>query len=208
LYTQAVFLAEKARRYYGFKESPGFLPNPVPIPETTHRKNPRPTACFLARWDPQKRVELFFKLTLEHPEIHFIAMGRSHDEARDRELRDRYGEVPNLQLTGFVSEEEKSRILGESWMLVNTSVREALPVSFLEALAHGTPIISGENPDGLTADYGYLVEDGDYSAAVKRLLTDDERLEKGYQGRRHVEEVHEARRVVDRHVKIYESLEV
>jgi glycosyltransferase involved in cell wall biosynthesis len=208
LYTQALFLAEKARRYYGFEEFPGFLPNPVPVPETPCGKSPRPTACFLARWDPQKRVELFFGLALEHPEIHFTAMGRSHDEARDRELRDTYGGVPNLQLTGFVSEEEKSRILGGSWALVNTSVREALPVSFLEALAHGTPIISGENPDGLTADYGYLVEDGDYSAAVKRLITDDERLEKGNRGRRHVEEVHEASKVMDRHVKIYESLEV
>ena len=208
LYTQAWFLAEKARSYYGFKESPGFLPNPVPIPETPSRKNPRPTACFLARWDPQKRVELFFKLALKHPEVHFIAMGQSHDEARDRELKERYDGVPNLQLTGFVSEEEKSRILGESWVLVNTSVREALPVSFLEALAHGTPIISWEDPDSLTADYGYVAENGDYYAAVKQLLTDDERLEKGYRGRRHVEEVHEAGRVVDRHVKIYESLEV
>jgi len=208
LYTQAWFLAEKARRYFGFKELPGLLPNPVPIPETPRGKNPRPTACFLARWDPQKRVELFFKLALEHPEVNFIAMGRSHDEARDRDLRDRYGGVPNLQLTGFVSEEEKSRILGESWVLVNTSVREALPVSFLEALAHGTPIISGENPDGLTADYGYLAEDGDYSAALDRLLADEERVERGYRGRRYVEEIHEAGKAVDRHVKIYESLEV
>jgi glycosyltransferase involved in cell wall biosynthesis len=208
LYTQAWFLAEKARRYFGFKELPGLLPNPVPIPETPRGKNPRPTACFLARWDPQKRVELFFKLALEHPEVNFIAMGRSHDEARDRDLRDRYGGVPNLQLTGFVSEEEKSRILGESWVLVNTSVREALPVSFLEALAHGTPIISGENPDGLTEDYGYLAEDGDYSAALDRLLADEERVERGYRGRRYVEEIHEAGKAVDRHVKIYESLEV
>ncbi len=208
LYTQARFLAEKARRYYGFEELPGFLPNPVPVPEKPGGKSPRPTVCFLARWDPQKRVELFFKLAVEHPEVRFVAMGRSHDEARDRELRIRYGGAPNLQLTGFVSEEEKSRILGESWALVNTSVREALPVSFLEALAHGTPIISGENPDGLTENYGYVAGDGDYSAAVNRLLADDERLEKGYRGRRYVEEVHEAGNAVDRHVKIYESLEV
>ncbi len=58
--------------------------------------------------------------------------------------------MPNLRLTGFVTEEEKSRILASSWALMNTSVREALPVSFLEALAHKTPIISGEDPDGLT----------------------------------------------------------
>jgi len=93
-------------------------------------------------------------------------------------------------------------------VLVNTSVREALPVSFLEALAHGTPIISGENPDGLTEDYGYLAEDGDYSAALDRLLADEERVERGYRGRRYVEEIHEAGKAVDRHVNIYESLEV
>jgi glycosyltransferase involved in cell wall biosynthesis len=208
LYTQARFLAEKARRYYGFDEPPSFLPNPVPVPERPGVKSTWPTVCFLARWDPQKRVELFLNLAQEHPEVWFIAMGRSHDDARDRELRTRYGGVLNLQLTGFVSEEEKSSILGMSWALVNTSIREALPVSFLEALAHGTPIISGENPDGLTADYGYVVEDGDYLDALSRLLTDEERLDKGRRGRRHVMEVHEAGKVVDRHVKIYESIEV
>jgi glycosyltransferase involved in cell wall biosynthesis len=208
LYTQARFLAEKARAYYGFEETPRLLPNPVPIPENPGRKSPRPTVCFLARWDPQKRVELFLKLAPEHPEVQFIAMGHSHDDAKDMELRERYGGAPNLQLTGFVSEMEKSRILGTSWALVNTSIREALPVSFLEALAHGTPIISGENPDGLTSDYGYVAEDGDYSAALNRLLTDDERQDKGRRGRRHVMEAHEAGKVVDRHVEIYESSEV
>jgi glycosyltransferase involved in cell wall biosynthesis len=208
LYTQARFLAEKARRYYGFEELPGFLPNPVPVPEKPGGKSTRPTVCFLARWDPQKRVELFLKLALEHPDVQFIAMGRGHDDARDRMLRERYGGVPNLRMTGFVTEDEKSGMLGESWALVNTSVREALPVSFLEALAHGTPIVSGEDPDGLTADYGYVVEDGDYSAALGRLLADDGRPGKGRGGRRHVMEVHEAGAVVDRHVKIYESIEV
>ncbi len=208
LYTQARFLAEKARNYYGFKELPGFLPNPVPIPAEPAGKSQWPTVCFLARWDPQKRVELFLELAHKHPDIRFIAMGRSHDEARDWRLREKYGGAPNLQLTGFVSEAEKSRILGESWALVNTSVREALPVSFLEALAHGTPIISGENPDGLTSDYGCVVEDGDYSCALNRLLEDDERLEKGRRGRRHVMDFHEAGKVVDRHVEIYEATEV
>jgi len=208
LYTQAWFLAEKARAYYGFEETPRLLPNPVPVPEKPTGKSPRPTVCFLARWDPQKRVELFLELAQEHPDVRFIAMGRSHDDAKDRELRERYRGVPNLQLTGFVTEEEKSRILGASWALVNTSIREALPVSFLEALAHGTPIISGENPDDLTSEYGYVVEDGDYSSALDRLLADDERQDKGRRGRRHVMEVHEAGRVVDLHVEIYESSEV
>lgn len=206
LYTQAVFLAEKARRYYGFEGHSVFLPNPVPVPRKPGAKSPMPTVCFLARWDPQKRVELFLELAPRHPGFRFIAMGRSHDEALDRTLRMMYGDAPNLQMTGFVSEEEKSRILGMSWALVNTSVREALPISFLEALAHETPIISGENPDGLTESYGYVARDGDYSDALNRLLIDDERLEKGRRGRRYVADTHEAGKVVDRHARIYESM--
>ncbi len=115
------------------------------------RKADTPTVCFLARWDPQKRVEVFFELAEMFPEVEFIAMGRSHDIEADARLRKWCEGIPNLSCPGFVSEEEKSRILEKSWALVNTSVREALPISFLEALAHETPILSGEDPDGLTS---------------------------------------------------------
>lgn len=203
LYAQARFLATRAQRLFNLKATPGFLPNPVPVPERTPEKSSEPTVCFLARWDPQKRVELFLSLARRLPQVRFIAMGRGHNPPRDAALRRAYGGAPNLELTGFVSEEEKSRVLGESWALVNTSVREALPVSFLEALAHGTPIISGENPDGLTERYGYRVEGGDYESAIHRMLRDPERLRKGAEGRSHVKRVHDADRVADLHVKVY-----
>ncbi len=206
IYAQAYFLIEKARNLYGLRSDPSFLPNPVPIPENTMEKAGTPTVCFLARWDPQKRVEIFFNLAINHPSINFIAMGKSHDPAKDEELRNKYGSLPNLKLTGFVSEEEKSRILGRSWALVNTSVREALPVSFLEALAHETPIISGENPDDLTTTYGHHVKDEDYSTGLKWLIESDEWMRKGRQGRDHVREVYEMDHVVDLHVEKYVKL--
>jgi len=203
LYTQARFLAPRAQRLFGLKHPPGFLPNPVPVPDKLPEKSDEPTVCFLARWDPQKRVELFLSLAQRLPHVRFIAMGRGHDPYRDAALRKAYGGAPNLELTGFVSEEEKSRILGTSWALVNTSVREALPVSFLEALAHGTPIISGENPDGLTEMYGYHVTGGDYMGAICRMLSDPERRRKGSEGRRHVKRVHDEDRVADLHLRVY-----
>jgi len=203
LYTQARFLAPRAMRLFNLKKPPGLLPNPVPVPGRTPEKSSEPTVCFLARWDPQKRVELFLSLARRLPQVRFIAMGRAHDPVRDAQLRAAYGGAPNLKLTGFITEEEKSRVLGESWALVNTSVREALPVSFLEALAHETPIISGENPDGLTERYGYLVEGGDYEAAVRRMLRDPDRGIKGAEGRQYVKRTHEADRVADLHIKVY-----
>lgn len=203
LHAQARFLIPKAVRLFRLDHVPTFLPNPVVVPRRRLRKSASPTVCFLGRWDPQKRVELFFELAERFPDVDFIAMGHSHVPDRDGRLRKRYGGAENLLLTGFVSEEEKSRILERSWALVNTSVREALPVSFLEALAHETPILSGEDPDGLTSSYGCHVADGDYTRGLEVLLGDDGWRERGRRGREYVEEVHELGRVVDMHLELY-----
>jgi glycosyltransferase involved in cell wall biosynthesis len=206
LYSQAHFLVKKAVDLYGLSFKPSFLPNPVPIPGEPVDKSETPTVCFLARWDPQKRVELFFQLAKSHPEIDFIAMGKSHDPEKDRALRRTYSKVPNLTLTGFVSETEKQGILGRSWALVNTSIREALPVSFLEALACNTPVISGENPDELVSQYGYHVQGDDYESGLRWLLESDSWRGKGKMGRRHVERVYDADKVADLHIREYEKI--
>ena len=206
LYAQAWFLIEKSIRQFKLEERPAFLPNPVEVPDRSMKKAENPTVCFLARWDPQKRVDLFLELALEFPGVEFIAMGRSHDPATDARIRSEYKEIPNLALPGFVSEEEKSRILERSWALVNTSVREALPVSFLEALVHETPVISGLDPDSLVRRFGYPTNGIDYSGGLKRMLADEGRRGKGIRGKRFVAEVHELEKVVDAHIEIYEEL--
>ena len=203
LYTQARFLSPRARRLYGLREDPMFLPNPVYIPRRGMRKSPTPMVCFLARWDPQKRVRLFLDLARRFPGVAFVAMGRGHNPVRDAETRRAYTGLPNLRLTGFIDEEEKSRVLEESWALVNTSVREALPVSFLEALAHETPVISTEDPDGITSSYGYRVTGDDYASGIGWLLGSDEWREKGRRGRAHVEGTYEVDRVVGMHLDAY-----
>ena len=206
LYAQAKFLIQKARKLYRLQSDISFLPNPVDVPSRRMQKSKAPSVCFLGRWDPQKRVERFLELAPIFPDVEFVAMGLGHDPQTDAALRERYGSISNLHLTGFVSEGEKSRILEGSWALVNTSIREALPVSFLEALAHETPIISGENPDGLTSTFGYHATDDDYAEALRRTLEEEDWLERGRRGRRYVEENHEAGAVVDRHIEIYGGL--
>ncbi len=206
LYCQARFLAGRARRLYHLDAEPALLPNPVYAPRRSMEKSPTPKVCFLARWDPQKRVEFFLGLARSFPGVEFVAMGRGHDAAWDTRIRSAHSGVPNLRLEGFVGEVEKSRILEESWALVNTSIREALPVSFLEALAHETPIISGEDPDGITSAYGFRVEGDDYAAAIRRLLGSEEWRERGRRGRAYVEATHEVGRVVDMHLSAYRSV--
>ena len=69
-------------------------------------------------------------------------------------------------------------------ILVNTSIHEALPVSFLEALSYGTLLVSNRNPDDLTSKFGIWTGDilgdgfdkvGLYVNAIRELMTNDER---------------------------------
>lgn len=206
LYSQANFLSERAKKLFNLNREPIFLPNPVPIPRKVEGKSDRPTVCFLARWDPQKRVEIFFNLARLNPDIKFIAMGHSHSSENDIKLRTKFGKISNLCLTGFVSEQEKSNILNKSWALVNTSIREALPVSFLESLAHKTPIISGENPENLTNRFGYHVASDDFSSALRKMIIDPGRKRKGEEGRKYVEKIHALDKVIEDHIQVYEKV--
>jgi glycosyltransferase involved in cell wall biosynthesis len=206
LYTQAHFLTPRSRRLYKLDKEPVFLPNPIYVPRRKMNKSPTPTVCFLARWDPQKRVERFLRLARAFPGVNFVAMGQGHIQIMDAEIRKSYQGIPNLRLAGFVGEEEKSHILEESWALVNTSIREALPVSFLEALAHETPIISGENPDRVTSVYGFHVADGDYASGIRWLLESDDWCVKGRKGRSFVKATYDVDRVVGMHIDAYKRV--
>jgi glycosyltransferase involved in cell wall biosynthesis len=206
VFCQARFINGKTRALYGLESDPDFLPNPVEIPEGKPRKSAVPIACFLGRLDGEKRPETFFSLAERFPDVRFIAVGRAHDPAWERWLRDRYGGVSNLELPGFLTGEDKARVLGESWVLVNTSVHECLPVSFLEAAAHRCAILSPHDPDGYATRFGYHANAGEYAEGLRWLLEGDRWRERGERGHRYVSAVHEKKRVIDRHVEVYEGL--
>ena len=96
-------------------------------------------------------------------------------------------------------------MLEESWVLVNTSVHECLPVSFLEAVAHRCAILSPHDPDGFATRFGYHAAAGDYADGLGWLLEGDRWRERGERGHRYVSAVHEKKRVIERHVEVYES---
>lgn len=209
LFCQAKFYIPKVMPMYNLKRRPDFLPNPVSVPERAIKKADEPTVCFLARWDTVKRPDLFFELARRFPSVRFIAIGKAHNEERDRYLRKGCNDIPNLTCPGFVSEEEKSKILERSWILVNTSIREGLPVAFLEAAAHKCAILSSENPDDFAENFGYRATDGSLMGYVKGLeflLKDNRWKEKGEKGFKYVKQVHEMDHVIDQHIDIYDKM--
>jgi len=203
VYCQAKYAMRKARVLYNLENDPEFLPNPVRVPNKALAKSKEPTVCFLGRFDREKRPETFFELAKEFPSIRFVAAGKANSKGRDEDLVRKYYSVRNLEFPGFIEGIEKEALLSSSWVLVNTSVSECLPVSFLEAAAHGCAILSPHDPDGFTSRFGYHVERGDYASGLRWLLEGNWR-EAGERGRRYVSTVHEAGRVIDQHLAAYE----
>lgn len=203
VFCQAHFIREKAGELYALDYTPGFMPNPVKMPDKTVKKVEQ--VCFLGRFDGEKNPERFFELSNHFPGVGFVACGASHDPARDDSLRRRYGGLSNLSLPGHVTGEEKESILNGSQVLVNTSVSECLPVSFLEAAAHGCAILSAHDPDGFASRFGFQVRDS-YEVGLEWLLIGDNWRRRGDAGRKYVSEHHELGAVIDRHLEVYEEL--
>ena len=205
VYCAAEFLRAKAERKYRLPTTPRFLPTPVAVPPAV-QKSARPTVCYLARWDRRKRPELFLELARSFPNVRFVAFGNSRDRAYENELRETYTGLPNLMMPGYVDQfgsAEVSRILSESWVLVNTAVREGLPNAFLEAAAQGCAILSAVDPDGFASRFGVLVRNDDFAGGLTELLRDDRWRARGEVGRKYIAETFELERAIDAHLAVY-----
>jgi glycosyltransferase involved in cell wall biosynthesis len=206
-FTQAKFVAEKSRRLYGLSEVPEFLPNPLRIVQAKRPKETRPTVCYLGRWDARKRPELYMELFSRFPEVHFIFAGAClNDPKRDAELRDRCKQLSNVETPGWVNADQRADILARSWVMVNTSTRECLPVSYLEAASYNCAILAHENADSFPEAFGYWAKRGDledYAAGLRYLLQDDRWRALGQLGSEYVKSTHEYEKVIDQHVAVY-----
>jgi glycosyltransferase involved in cell wall biosynthesis len=121
------------------------------------------------------------------PQFEFVVIGKLHrlSEVNGTTLAPYTdGKVPNLQFVGHLEGEAKHEYLKRAKILLNTSIWEGIPLSFVEALAVGTLLVSNVNPDDLVARFGAYVGDvpGDgfegvdaFVSAIDELLRDDER---------------------------------
>jgi glycosyltransferase involved in cell wall biosynthesis len=205
----APHIADTVVQLYRLQQIPALLPTPVMVPDQSPVKSADPVVCFLGRWDRRKRPDRFFSLAQNFPDVKFIAAGAGQDSAWDASLRRRFGHLPNLELPGFINpfdSDALSDLLGQSWILVNTSMREGLPTSFLEAMAHRCALLSRVNPDDVTARFGYHVQDDDFATGLADLLKRDAWRDKGKAGCRYVRECFELGNVIQKHLEAYRDL--
>ena len=220
--SQAYFLNQKAKDLYCLPADTKieYLPNPIDIDYSISVDTPKKNQIiFLGRIESVKRGWLFCEIAKLMPEYEFYVLGQTFREKdKNSAVLAKYMDIPNLHFAGHVDGAEKEQFLRESKILVNTSIHEALPVSFLEALSYGVTLVSNRNPEDLTSKFGIWVGDvlGDgfdkiplFVDAIKTLMTDDViRKEKSAAGIEYVREVHNVPRYVcDMRKVIYEEVQ-
>lgn len=158
------------------------IANPISIPPLSSN---RESGCllFLGRLGHNKGiyeiVEAISRLAPDFPEIRLLAAGDGElEQVQDKAVV--LGVADHVEILGWVTGDAKNELLMRASIYVLPSHAENLPMSVLEAMAAGLPVIStpvGGIPSAIDEGVeGLLVPPGDVASltdAIRRLLADD-----------------------------------
>jgi glycosyltransferase involved in cell wall biosynthesis len=152
------------------------IPNPVPAVEERplmHREN---IVLFLGRLERDKGVfdllDAISGLRMLIPNIELVCAGDGDLESVER-YAERLGIRDALSLPGWIGSAQKQSLMDRAAVCVLPSYAEGLPMSLLEAMAAGLPVVAtdvGGIPDLVTDGVnGFLFAPGD-TATLRRLV--------------------------------------
>lgn len=193
----------------------GFLikmPFPLTEQEMPKKANP-PIVLWVGSMSAVKQPELFVKLAEAIPEARFQMIG-GH-AASDQKLYSRIKEsskrILNFESLGVIPFNEINEYFSQASILVNTSMFEGFPNSFIQAWMNYTPVVSlNADPDEIISRYKMGFHSKTFSQLVEdvRLLLGDEHLhrEMGENGRRYVEKEHDITKIVGEYVGMFNEM--
>jgi glycosyltransferase involved in cell wall biosynthesis len=168
--SQGDSLADIARRMYDIPASVPTpkVPNPVEIDAEYVLNTPPKTqsVVFLGRLEAQKRVWIVCEIARAMPQYEFYvlgAIGKGRNERENARALEQYrnadgsSRIPNLHFLGHVDGEVKQEFLKTARILINTSIWEGIPISWIEALACGTIIVSAFDRDDIVSRFGTYI---------------------------------------------------
>lgn len=158
-----------------------------------------------------KQAELFLKLAKAIPEAKFQMIGgpRLGEEGYYNSIQEATSSIPNLDFLGFIPPYNIDHYFARASILVNTSVSEGFPNTFLEAWAAYTPVVTlNSDPDEIICRFRL----GLHSKSLEQMINDVElllldkelRTQMGKDGRNYVEQEHDIEKIVSHYLTLFE----
>jgi phosphatidylinositol alpha-mannosyltransferase len=180
-------------------------------------KTDEPTIFYIGRLEKRKGVKYLLKafavLQETMPEAKLIIGGDGPDREKLEELA--YDlELKNIEFLGFVSDEDKIRLMQSSTVFCAPALYgESFGIVLLEAMACGTPVVAGDNPGyaGVMQGRGELSlvdprHTDDFARRLHMLLS-DEGLRKSWNTWAHeYVQQFDYSHIVDQYEALYENL--
>ena len=169
---------ENVRDHYGREGV--LIPNCYSAPEGAGHADPGGYVLWVASVKPQKRPEMFVEMARRMPQHRFVLIGGPDASGRGQAYADAIREacaaLPNVEYRGFLPFQEADRQFAGARVLVNTSLYEGFPNTFLQAWSRGVPSVAfvdtGSRHEGRPV-YEVASDLDDAASRVERLMSDD-----------------------------------
>jgi len=178
------------------------------VPPGGAGNDPRGYVLWTASVRPSKRAELVLEIARRLPGRRFVVIGGPDPDRKSREyfasLQEAARMLPNVEMKGFVPFTQAERWFNGARVVLNTSLYEGFPNTFLQAWSRAIPTVAfidtgSRGPDG--APVYDSVEDVEEAAAkVERLMGDDGHWSRASQRvSAHFRASHSVEAVIDRY---------
>ena len=220
---ELIVLSEGVRRYFmeAYGRGAVFIPNgvdakeilPASVIKEKWNLGMDSYLLYLGRLVPEKRPELLIEAfrALDTNKRLVIAGGGSDTSAYEKELRAAAQGDSRIVFTGFVIGKPLAELYSNCYAYVLPSDVEGMPMSLLEAMAHGCCCVTSDVPEcaDVLAGNGVTFEKGNADslrAALRDLLADGDKTQTlGAAAKAQVEKAYNWDSVVERTLDLYEG---
>jgi glycosyltransferase involved in cell wall biosynthesis len=164
-----------------YKRTSGLAPSLADLTGSPHGFSDRDIAVLWVNNIQQlKRPDLLIDLAQRMPRLPFHIVGGALPgySSLYNDIRQRAATLPNVTFHGSVSYHAVNDFYARARVVVNTSEIEGFPNSYLQAWAHGAPVVAFHDPGGVIAREGLgtaAKTNEEMSTAIGELATDAQR---------------------------------
>lgn len=166
-------------REYNFNTK--FIPNGIELKNYTYKKRAtlQPTLLWVRAFDtiynPKMAIKVLIELKKQYPNAKLCMVGPDKDGSLilAKKLAEEVGVMDDIEFTGYLEKDKWIQKSNDYDIFINTTTIDNTPVSVIEAMALGMPIVS-TNVGGIpylinSGKDGLLVENNDKSAMAKAV---------------------------------------